>query len=92
LEAKGVLEKVIKGNAVFGTTDHWTSRDGRAFESNSLSWIDNCTFSMKHADLDCREHKGTTDAVSMHKKYRTNLKEQWGIDLGRDVFVSLTTN
>jgi hypothetical protein len=92
VEAKAALIKKLRGETVCRTTDHWTSRDGRAFEGNPIRWIDGVKFSMEHAYLDCKEYKGTTDAASMHKKYITKMTTAWGIDLGRDAFVSSTTN
>ena len=79
-EITGTLKEQMKGHAVFGTTDHWTSRDGRAWEGNSFQWIDK--FKIFHADLECKEYKGSTKSKNLAENYVNSIAD-WDISLGR---------
>ena len=76
------IKKKVQGYAIFGTTDHWTSRDGRAWEGNAFQWIDK-DFTLQHVEAELALYTGSTESRILHNNYTTRLREIWGFELGR---------
>jgi hypothetical protein len=70
-----VMER-LRGQVIHGTTDHWTSRDNRSFESLCFHWIEN--FKLVSLSAECKEYIGSTTSQKLVENYVSRLSE-WGI-------------
>ena len=69
-----VKEKVmsrLRGKIIHGTTDHWTSRDNRAFESICFQWIED--FNLATVNIECREYIGISKSEELVKNFMARL-------------------
>lgn len=85
MEVTDVLRKIIQGQPVFATTDHWTSRDNWAFESQTLQWI-STDFCLTTAALSVHDYKGSTKADLLHASFLTKFRK-WGVQFSRHTFI-----
>jgi len=73
---KARVKDRFRGKVIHGTTDHWTSRDNRAFESLCFHWIEN--FELVSLNVECKEFIGSTKSEKLVENYVKRLAD-WNI-------------
>ena len=73
---KARVKDRLRGKVIHGTTDHWTSRDNRAFESLCFHWIEN--FELVSLNVECKEFIGSTKSEKLVENYVKRLTD-WNI-------------
>lgn len=80
--------RLMRGNVVWGTDDHWTSPDGESITGKSFQWVDHKSTKLCVADMDFAARTTASDGETLAREYVSKLTgEDWRMEVGRDIFV-----